>query len=215
MTSGAPNGYWRADGSWNGRTVVIVGGGPSVTTAQVRAIGLARAADRIRVIAINDAVYPCWFADIVWGCDARWWRYHGTLPGFSGIKLALTDTGGLPPGVMLMKNTGEEGFDPDPWSVRTGRNGGYQALHVAVHMGATTVLLVGYDMQGQHWFGRHPAEVHPHAGNPAMHRRIYFFARLAPLLKERGVRVVNVTPGSALDAFERDDLETELRRRNP
>src|SRR5690606_9521612 len=81
--------HWRATALFRGRPTVIVAGGPSLDLAQVRAVAMARAGDRIRVVAVNDAVYPCWFADIAYACDRKWWRYHNGLPGFPGRKLSL------------------------------------------------------------------------------------------------------------------------------
>src|SRR3990167_6401454 len=78
-----------AESDWRGKTAVLVGSGESLTTERVRRIAIARAKDFIRVIAVNDAVYVCWFADIAYACDVKWWRYHGSLAGFRGEKYRL------------------------------------------------------------------------------------------------------------------------------
>jgi hypothetical protein len=102
--------------------------------------------------------------------------------------------------VLQLLNSGETGFDPDPHCLRTGGNGGYQALHLAVHAGAARVLLFGFDMRGSHWHGDHEAPLR----NPKPHQFanwIERFAAVAPELARRGVDVVNCTPDSDLTCF--------------
>lgn len=88
----------------------------------------------------------------------------------------------------------------------TGLDTGTSAINLAYHLGATTVLMVGYDMRGGH-FCKHPLQ-HP----PQDH----FVRHMRPLramnadARAKGVRIVNCSPGSAVDAFERGSLEAFL-----
>lgn len=201
--------HWTAEPIFTGRCVVAVAGGASLSLSQVREIGIARARNLIRVISINDAVYPCWFADLAYACDATWWKYHQGLPGFDGRRLSL-DYSSVD-GVDYLHNTGPTGFEPDPTGLRTGGNGGYQVLNLCAHLGAAQVLLVGYDMHGSHWFGDHPDGVRRVA--PNMPNRIRHFTDLVDPLTERGVEVINCSPGSALQGvFPMGNLSTELKR---
>jgi hypothetical protein len=174
---------------------------------------MARARDLIRVIAINDAVYPCWFADLCYACDARWWRLHRGLPGFRGLKIGLDETEF--PDVLTMVNSGVAGFDPDPGSLRSGGNSGYQAVHLTAHFGAARDILVGFDFHGSHWFGEHPPEIQnsgPPYSPPSFPDRRDRFAEIKPELAARGLTVVNATPGSELGPgiFPMVDLAAEL-----
>lgn len=187
---------------------MIVAGGESFTTAQARLIGMARTRDLIRVIAINDAIYPCWYADILWACDARWWKFHGTFPAFQGRRLSIEDSGF--PEVERVKCSGENGFDPVPGSIRSGGNGGYQSLHYAAHLGIKKAILVGFDMGGGHWFGPHPRVVRK--TEPTWARLIEKFDGLAGELRKRKITVVNAAPRSALKAFPSVDLASELEK---
>lgn len=171
-------------------------------------LGIARAEGLIRVITLNDAAYPCWFADIAYGSDAAWWRHHNGLPGFEGRRLALEDPD--IEGVDILRNTGVDGFDPEPDALRTGGNSGYQTLHLCAHLMPRRVLLVGIDMAGTHWFGDHPEPIRKRT--PNMQNRIRRFDDLKVPLKDRSIDVVNVSPGSALSTFPRGDLKTELER---
>lgn len=198
--------HWRVAPDYRGAVVAIVGGGSSLSLSQVRLLGIARASDLIKVISLNDAIYPCWFADLGFSCDREWWQYHGELAGFPGRRVSLDDSGVA--GVDFLKNTGSVGFDEDPGNLRSGGNSGYQALHLCAHLMPAKILLVGFDMRGAHWFGEHPPALRRTV--PHMDNRIRRFDDLKAPLAERGIEVVNCTPGSALGAWRRGDLETEL-----
>ncbi|MHB1086151.1 MAG: hypothetical protein ACYCZ0_00190 [Minisyncoccota bacterium] len=172
---------------------------------------MARAKDLIRVIAINDAVYPCWFADVGYACDKAWWDHHDGVPGFEGRRVTLRhQKNQVYEGADWLNSTGTDGFEPDPCGLRTAGNSGYQALNLCAHLGAATVLLVGYDMHGTHWFGDHPESCR--RAQPNQKRLASHFADLVAPLAERGIRVVNCSPGSAITAFPMGDIETELQR---
>lgn len=189
--------------------MVIVGGGSSLTAAQVRVVGMAHAAGRCKVVAINGAIYLCWFGNWCHACDGNWWRFHKGASRFVGIKTTLDEHLPAEWGVKVLKNTGREGFDPDPSHVRTGSNGAFQALHCLIHAGAARIALLGVDMAGPHWFGDHPKEVSRAAPD---HRRVMVphFPSLLPELKARGIKVVNCSPASKLGVFKRSTIEEFL-----
>jgi hypothetical protein len=199
--------YWRPARLFEDLPVCIIAGGETFSAAQARLIGMARAKGHVRVIAINDAVYPCWFADIAYACDAAWWREHGPLPGFAGLRVTLEKP--VFDGILRLNNTGPNGFDAIPGNIRSNGNGGYQALHLAAHLGASRAILVAFDMRGEHWFGSHPPMLDRRVKDWST--RIAGFAEIAPILARRGMDVVNVSPNSMISTFRRSDLETELR----
>lgn len=206
---------WRAEPIFAGRTIACVAGGTSLSLSQVRAIGIARARDDIRVIAINDAVYPCWFADLLYACDREWLDHHRGVPGFEGRRVTLSSGRLEPyPDADWLMATGPEGFEPDPGGLRTAGMSGYQALNLCAHLGASRVLLVGYDARGgtkDHWFGQHPDECRREILRP-FEKRAHHYDKIAGPLLDRGIDVVNCTPGSAITAFRQGDLMTELKR---
>jgi hypothetical protein len=204
---------WPIGEIWPGETVVIAATGPSFNARQARTIGMAKASGLCRVITVNDAVYPCWYADIAYAADPQWWEHHRGLPGFPGLKISLLAEGGrqssLSPenDIWYVPSTGAEGFESSGDAIRTGGNSGYQALHLSMLLGVSRVVLVGFDMHdtdGQkHWFGEHPPAIARNR-NPGRWRQ-----RLAPLAEaaaERGLSILNASPKSALDAFPRVDL---------
>lgn len=192
---------------WPGETCVCIGGGPSLTAADVNAVrGLAR------VIAINDAYRLAPWADVLYACDRKWIDWHDGVPSFTGPKYSLESSDTTTRADwQVLKNTGTTGLELDPSGLRTGVNSGYQAINLAVHLGAARILLLGYDMScdgtASHWFGEHPdAQPSPY---PQMREH---FATMVEPLRIAGVSVVNCSLRTALTAFPSVPLETELAR---
>lgn len=196
--------------SWKGCTAIIVASGQSLTTDQVRTIAIARhrSPDHVRVMAVNDGIFPCWFADWLHAGDWQWWHWHiQAVHTFPGIKTTLAEDVPEPWVTGYLKNTGDVGFDPDPSHCRTGGSSVYQGIHILVHAGVTDIVLVGVDMQGTHYFGDHPDRV-PSQYNTGMLPR---WPSIVPTLEERGVSVWNASPSSALEIFPKVDLKDRLR----
>jgi hypothetical protein len=191
--------------AWPGETVVCIAGGPSLTAEDVAAVR-----GRARVIAINDAYKLAPWADVLYACDSKWWRWHRGVPSFSGPKYALERSSAKFPGVQVLRHTGTTGLERDPGAVRTGKNSGYQAINVAVHFGAARILLLGYDMSRgpdgkEHWFGHHPNCQR----SPFESFRRHFETLVDPLAA-LGVTVINCSRRTALQAFPRLPLEEAL-----
>jgi hypothetical protein len=190
---------------WPGATVAILASGPSMSQAtadEVRQAGLP-------AIAINTTHRLAPWADMLYAADAEWWAHADNADArrFAGLRVTA-GTGA--PGVLRLRNTGAEGFDPDPGAVRTGSNSTYQALHIAMHAGATRVLLLGVDMHGDHWHGKHPAGLR---NTPPEHFALFIrrFASIRPAAERMGCDIVNCTPGSALQAFRFSTLAAEVQ----
>lgn len=190
---------WSVPRLWPGATVAILATGASLTQDQVDAVrGLP-------VIAINDAFRLAPWAAMLYAADTQWWRVNAQdALQFQGLKVTAHESCEFK-AVQLLRRTGTEGFDEDPRCLRTGGNSGYQALHVALHAGAARILLLGYDMGGPHFFGRHRAPLRN--TDPATF--VTWMARFRALAG-RGAEVVNCTPGSALSCFPRMDLAEAL-----
>ena len=189
---------------WPGSTVVCIGGGPSLTREDVE---FCRG--RAPVIAIKDAQRLAPWAEVLYSGDDKWWKWYRGAPEFSGLKFGLEPTRTPWPGVEILDITGDTGIEQAPTGLRTGSNSGYQAVNLAIHLGATRVLLLGYDMKPtngrDHWFGSHP-----YGATPPYQLFLDRFPTMVEPLKELGVEVLNVTRDSALDVFPRAALEQVL-----
>lgn len=184
---------------WPNATIVCLATGPSLTRADVDACA------GLRRIAINDAYRLAPQADVLYACDQKWWYWHKGAPGFAGLKFALDPRAKSWPGLTVLQNTGTKGLELKPTGLRTGHNSGYQAINLAVHLGASRIVLLGYDMKGDHFFGAHPDNTRP----PFALCLKAFEALVAPLAAA-GVSVVNATRSTALTCFPRVPLESVL-----
>lgn len=190
---------------WTGKTAFCIAGGQSLTQEQVDYTM------HHKTIAVNDAYKLAPWADILYACDNQWWEWHKGVPDFEGYKLqhnngkSIKDHScykGPYPGVDSMISDGLSGFSDRTDRIRTGGNSGYQALHIAIQLGASTIILLGYDMHANegpsHWFGEHPNGKQP---DDRYTKWIKEFSALREEADRRDIEIINATPGSALKCF--------------
>ncbi len=144
--------WWK---DWRGECVAIVASGPSTKKATVELLR-----NRIHVIAIKKNIELCRWADVVYGCDAAWWRSVHGLPSYKGLKLSWADGGAkhYPDvhGVSIVQHKTRMLFD-QPGQIGSGRNSGFQTINITAQFGAAGILLIGFDADdrsGVHWYGR-------------------------------------------------------------
>lgn len=196
--------YWTVPTIWEGQTVAVMASGPSMSPA------VAAAVSHLPRIVVNTTYRLAPDADIIYASDAKWWHANGPALRCPGLKVSIEKCRGmiadnLPSDIMILRNTGREGYDHDPGAARTINNSGAVALQIAVKAGAARVLLFGFDMRGQHWHGPHDRRL----GNPSkpfLQRCVIGFRSLARALPSH-VDVVNFSPTSALDCFRKASLE--------
>jgi hypothetical protein len=199
--------YARVPALCPGGTVVCLGGGPSLHLDDVD-----YCRGKATVVAINDAWRLAPWADALIASDAAWWSYYKGVPAYTGLKFCLEASAAKWPGVQVLRNTGAEGLETEPTGVRTGRNTGAAAINLAVHFGASRVLLLGYDMEAKnernsHWFGAHPIGLR--GGSPYPLFRQMFATMVAPL-RALDVQVINCSRHTALTCFPRQPLAEGL-----
>lgn len=75
---------------WAGETVVILGGGPSLSLDQVRLVEVAHKEERVKCIVVNDSYLLAPWADVHYAADAHWHRWHSEGVDGDGrvVKLA-------------------------------------------------------------------------------------------------------------------------------
>jgi hypothetical protein len=216
--------------AWEGKTVVCIASGPSLTKEQVDAVAAAHAADAVKTIVVNDNYLIAPWADALYFADARWWEWHNkglekswpwvrfsaaevrqALAGFKGQKISIDHPNTVSDkAVVRLENAGNVGLSEDPHGIKTGSNSGYQVLNIAALSGAKRILLLGYDMQ--HRNGR----AHAHNGHPVKSAEgIYLgyakhFSTMETPLKNLGIEVLNCTPSSQIRAFPHVPLERAL-----
>jgi hypothetical protein len=189
----------------------VAASGPSLTEE------VAARLEGCNVIAVNDAYRLLPFAQMLYACDSAWWSVHNGCPGFKGEKWSSHGAAGrvrhndksaaaAKYGLKLVAGQDGVGFSFEPDVIHYGSNSGFQAVNLALLMGARRIILVGFDMHGTHFFGRHPAGLR----NTTSHKNfIRAFERAAKLLPPE-IEILNATPGSALRCYPMMDLNDAL-----
>lgn len=186
---------------FDGGEAVIVAGGRSLREFDFRQL-----ADR-NVIAINRAHLLLPHAKVLWWTDARYWRrarasliaHRAPWKATGNLEYKLKE---LPrAGIEQYLFTGATGFDEHPEHLRHGWNSAYAATHLAVHLGARRVILLGVDLQ--HDTGNRSCDGEKWRTS---------FATLAPILAAKNVAVVNGSLESALTVWPRCSVEDALSR---
>lgn len=190
-----------------GGTVVCLASGPSIHKDDVDYVRDRASA----IIAVNDTYRLAPFATALMASDAAWWIHH--KPQFDGLKYSLENSAARVAGVMVLKRSGEHGIETDPTGLRTGRNSGAAAINLAVHFGASKIILLGYDMQAtrgdkhSHFFGHHPFPLR-RSSNYHLFRSM--FDKMVDALAKLNVEVINCSRETALKAFPRKPLREVL-----
>jgi hypothetical protein len=197
---------------WDGWTVVLIAGGPSLTRGQVFEAKFAWMDGDVKVMGCNNAYQIAPWIDALYCCDPEYWDAHIDAIRKTHIDELLSqdrlscEKYGLWWTPKTKMGNLDYGFSTDPAKIYTGGNGGFQQLNIAALRGATRIILIGYDCSAtgkKHW---HP----DHEGT--MNKRhnyadwLKYYRRAAPLIEQLGIEVINCTPGSAIDCFERDTI---------
>lgn len=199
MEAGLARFPWWKD--WRGRPAAIIASGPSTKMA-----GVEQLKGRLPVIAIKENFDLCPWADVVYGCDAPFWKNRQGLPEFAGLKLAYVGARVQLPGVETIdidRRADRLLFD-QPGVLGSGGNSGFQALNLALQFGASSVALVGFDMNDGgklHWYGRNRGAGRSNPTEANFKRWRAVFGVSVPQLSALGVAVVNCSPASSIGAF--------------
>ncbi len=199
---------------------MVVATGPSLSKADAERVSRARKArpDNLRVLVVNDAYRLIPSADVLYACDAKWWRAHEGVTGFAGER--WTQDVGAEQDLVVQRFAlrcvkSVAGDVPSFSGVRIaqGLNSGFQAVNFAAGRGSTRIVLLGFDMgvgpdARKHFFGDH-AEPKLNENSP-YDLFIKALTKAAPVYAQRGVVILNATRRSALKCFRAANLEDEL-----
>lgn len=189
-------------------TVVCLATGPSLTADDVNYVR-----GKATVIAVNNAWKLAPWADCLYSSDQAWFPFHKWVPEFTGLKITMNvvsdPQGAEANGVLMLRYSGDHGVEWNPTALKSAKNSGGAAINLAVHLGATRVLLLGYDMKGSHFFGRHP---HGLRNNEDKQFRLFqrHIDTMVEPLKAHGIEVVNCSRDTALTSFPRHALRDVL-----
>jgi len=137
---------WGIPKLWEGESVLIIGGGPSLEGFDWEPF------HRWNVIGCNDAYLLGDWVDVVISGDKDWMGYHSCqrlYKTFRGLKVTLAPEGGW-------KDSGDtsrtprrvlKGMTEDPTELGWNDSTGAAAIALAVKMGACQIVLLGFDMR--------------------------------------------------------------------
>jgi hypothetical protein len=197
---------------WSGASIVAASG-PSLTE------DVAALCRSLPVVAVNDAYKLLPHADVLYGCDDRWWRARDGVSEFVGEKWTSVDnnrwTKVLPIakqyGMRVVIGRAQPFFSLDPRVIHYGRNSGFQAINLALLLGGNPLLLVGFDFRNvdgrTHFFGDHQKPLaNTHCFKHWIEQMEWAAKKLPP-----GIEIINCTPDSAIDCFQRRELRETLQ----
>lgn len=192
---------WSPDNSFQGQTVVIVGGGPSHAALDlnvlkgIRFIVVNSACRKVRPVATADDFLI--FTDNAWAENRP--ELVTTWPGpvvtansrakaRLGDKVRYLDVTALTQAMGVMSDHAQA-------------SSGHIAACLAVVMGAVKLVLVGFECRAINGRTHGHDDYKQHDLAAFDERFIPGWRRLAEVFAERKVEVVNASPGSALDMF--------------
>lgn len=177
---------------WEGKTVVCIASGPSLTAEDCAAVEKTG----VPAIAVNTSWKMARFADIIYAGDLAWWKEYGGEIDVPADRWTCSSQAARLYGLKVHKAGGEY-------------NSGLRAVQLAIHLGAEKVLLLGYDASvkaGSHWHGAHLRTKNPDETRCEKWRRQF------SKLDTKGAEVINCTPGSAIECFPKMPLSEALSR---
>jgi len=193
---------------WHQQTCVCIGTGPSLTEEQLVMVHSYRkhGSAAMRAIAINDAgLRRCLplaapWADILYAADARWWQFYN--PAFTGLRISGEEVKDVETVPLTMLARGEP-MPREPGSVVSGDHSGFQALGLALTLGATRIILLGYDCGGNKRNAQ-PNREPRFSSEPPFHGWAEKYHQVPARWPH--VEIINCSPQSIITAFPKNEL---------
>lgn len=197
---------------WAGQRAFIIGGGSSLKGFDFEQLRGEK------IVAINRAVEYVPFAEIMFALDQKLYGLYSQrnkkldwekFESFRGLRVWVEAPGGkYDNDVLLVKMKGKHGLSTSlQEGLYTGGNSGHAALQLAVCLGATTVCLLGFDMdKAGNFHSGYPSGTN---SDPETRGWIDGFNELAPRLEAAGIKVINLNQKSKLQCFPFGELKTK------
>ena len=191
---------------WPGATCYILGGGPSLINTDFDII------KRKRTIVTNNAYELAPWSEVLFFMDNHWFKQHEKrLASYHGIKVTIANQFKDRPGIKFLNRGSKTMLSTAPNMVNNGNNSGYAAINLAFLLGASKIILVGFDMKvvdAQHNY--HNEHTRKMKDNIYDKEYIPNFGSLVDPLAKAGIEILNATPDSALKCFPFVKLEDTI-----
>lgn len=199
-------------------TVICIATGPSLTQSQV---DVARGKGRLFIC--NNAFLLAPDAELLYACNGEWWDFYWPeVRALPAEKWTVNADAARRYGVNWIDEVNQPGLSTNPRVIHHGHGSGYSLVSMAYRAGAKRIVLLGYDCKyapnydgyakevgsgPRHFFGEYSASMQHwpklevkggvHVGMVELYRSI---------ARQGLVEVLNATPGSAIDCFEKVDI---------
>jgi hypothetical protein len=203
-------------------TICCIATGPSLTLQQIDA---ARQKGFV-LFGCNNVWNDVPDLSLLYACNEGWWvHYWNTteLPLYPAEKWTTNKVAAQKFGLNWIAEKDAAGLSTDPRRIHHGHGSGYTMLNLAFLMGASRIVLLGYDCKyapdysgkdlkvgssPRHYFGEYPSAL-LHWPITSVKKGVHVeMVKLYQTVADQGaVEIVNCTPGSAIDCFPRCDIE--------
>lgn len=194
---------WTVPREWEGERCFIIAGGSSVK-AQAALLPKLRG----RIIAIKQAVRLRPTADVMFlAARDDWFVCRDYFRFYHGPRIICrSNYPHMPTGTLYLRRS-KDALSRDPQFVG-GLDAGASAINLAALFGAKEIIVLGMDMCQGRWVPNHPTM----PVIPDWHFKLHLegLRRMAPELKRDGIRVINCSPISAVEVFEKRPLKEFL-----
>lgn len=201
----APQPLWSVPREWPGARCFVICGGESVR-AQRELVSRLKG----RVIAVKHGVLLRPDADVLFFAGERAEEIAPVcLPVFKGRYVVVRGRGHRvfpQTSKRVWRTTTHERWAESPTEV-AGYDAGTSAINLAMHFGATEIVVLGYDMGGGRWFNGEVPHYLPQPPESDFQRHMQPLPSLAADARAKGIRIVNCSPISRVEAFERRPIE--------
>lgn len=201
--------FWSVPRLWAGETAFVIGGGASLSGFDFNRLSGQRC------IAVNAAGYDVPWADYLFFTDHSFFANHRRLiDDWKGGVVTISRAAKAEASGRLLRPHNvrtRDGFATLDGKVRSGRSSGQTAVALAVALGCTRVVLLGFDMKADA-----AGRTHYHARYERSPEQALLdgfrdaFAGWRADAQQIGCAIVNATPGSALREFPMVDIDDEL-----
>jgi hypothetical protein len=199
---------------------IIIGTGPSLTPEAIEQIN---ASDMLK-FGCNKVFEVIPNLTALLGCNHEFWTHY-----WDEVKSLPCDLWTSHPEskeghpLRHIRGLWADGLSTDPEFIHYGHSSGYQLINLALHYGVTEFVLIGYDLKypagynghqrqaggNRHFFGEYPKELqHWTRFNIGDNGELNGLLECYRTIKsdDYGIRIINCSPGSALDFFETGEL---------
>jgi hypothetical protein len=209
-----------------GQTIACIATGPSLTLQQVEA---ARRKGFV-LFGCNNVWRDVPDLSLLYACNEEWWvrSWCDELKQYPAEKWTTNKVAADKFSLNWIAEKFDQGLSTNPRIVHHGHGSGYTMLNLAYLMGASRIVLLGYDCKyapdydgrakkvgstPRHYWAENGGEYH----SSMQHWPIFsikdgvhveMVALYASVAMQKVVEIVNCTPDSAIDCFPRADIES-------